>query len=136
MSKNIEQLIENTADKLYPFAYSLCLDELLACQLVIDGISRFVLEHQVKPSEDNYIEVAKGLYTLAKHRHQHHNLIHQKYALFAKLSILNRAVLFLCDKLHYSAEVVAEICSVEAAQVKLALHQSRGLLQETQTRAI
>jgi len=130
VEKVIKRQLEATAKNLYPFAYALCLDELMASQLVIDGLSRFAIEFEQAPCDENKLETYKSLYLLAKHRHHHTSIKSSK--VFSSLSFLGRATLFLIEKEKWMIDDVAYVCTEESSHIRLAIHEARGILSPIQ----
>ena len=92
-SGEVEKLAD-MAEKIYPFAHALFPDDLLAHQLVVDGISRTLLSESQSQNMD-WKRVCAHVFDLAKRRSEHATPIDIPKGAFFQLNLFARAALFL-----------------------------------------
>jgi DNA-directed RNA polymerase specialized sigma24 family protein len=104
---NLETL-ESLSQKYYSFAFILLPEELMATQLLIDAATKLCLNHG--PVELTQQEVENryvlAIYELAQSRQQHFQL--NPEGPFYRLSLEQRAVIFLRDKREWSIEEISQ----------------------------
>ena len=134
------QEIENitkVAEKAYPFAYALFPDELLAHQLVMDGLSGVLLGlvDELTPEEKkewcqhlNWQEVCLQIFHLAQKRSHHTNRLPVPEEKFFQLKLELRAALFLKHSFHLPIGEAAHILGKEVSDFLSLLHRGRNSL--------
>ncbi len=131
------QEVEKTtsiAEKIYPFAHALLPDELLAHQLVMDGLSRTFLI-LIDETNDSLSEVCldwklvcANVFDLAKKRSEHATLLRVPQKEFFKMGLNLRAALFLKHRYQLGAKEASNILGVELTDFFSFLHQGREFL--------
>ena len=131
MEKELSNL-ENLAKELFPFAYSLIPDELMAGQLIIDAILRMVIETEDIDSITFEItkkkKYCRNILKLAIERGSHAMYIEKNDFFYKELSIEHRAVIFLADKWNWNMESIHNITGLKREELHLKLQEARGLM--------
>ncbi len=134
--KEIEN-ITKVAEKVYPFAYALFPDELLAHQLAMDGLSGVLLnlvdeleveEEQKWPQNLNWQEVCLQIFRLAQRRSHHARTLSTPEENFFKLGLELRAALFLNYRYHLPKSEAARILEMETSDFLGLLHRGKNKL--------
>ena len=125
--------ITSLAEKLYPFAYALFPDELLAHQLVMDGLSRMLLDDE---NQDSFLQqdpldwkvVSSYIFDLAKKRSKHSPFPKDSKGPFFKLNLSQRAALILRYRYHLKSKEGGQILDVSLADFLSFLYRGKALL--------
>lgn len=134
MSNEVLNLKE-TASVLYPFAFCLLPDEFMAEQLIIDSLSRYVIE--IEDIDELNLEVMSGdqlvqlLYLIAKERLLHFS-IQNKHCFYRELSMEVRTVLFLHFKWSWNFERIATLMNCTVSDVIVYLEEGKGILPSSE----
>ena len=127
--------IAAVAEKTYPFAHALFPDELLAHQLVMDGLSRSVLtflkrdEKELADLNLDWKLVCASVFVLAKKRSEHATLIKMPQDDFFKMDMDLRAALFLRHRYLVDAEEAGDIMGIRLNEFFSFLHQGWDFLE-------
>jgi hypothetical protein len=128
VSVNKENL-EKISIKLYPFAYCLCPDELMAGQLVVDAFTRSVLDNDNFDTEHiDFDDLCRSAFIVASSRAGHMKPNKDDHKFYKDLSLKVRSALFLKEKWNLSIGIMAKIMDIEESEVSLLLSEGRGLL--------
>ncbi len=122
--------IEKIAVDLYPFAFSLYPDELMAGQLIVDGLMRMIVDDNLDASalkSKDLPSFCLSIFTLAKSR-KGHILIKDEDPFYQDLPLHTRAVLFLKEKWKWNHSEIENATGLTYNEVVLSLHEGRGLL--------
>ncbi len=129
--------ITKVAEKAYPFAYALFPDELLAHQLVMDGLSgvllgladELTLEERGEWGQHlNWREVCLQIFHLAQKRSHHASRLPVPEEKFFQLKLELRAALFLKHRFHLPISEAAHILGREVSDFLSLLHRGRNSL--------
>ena len=129
--------ITKVAEKAYPFAYALFPDELLAHQLVMDGLSGVLLGlvDELAPQEKkewchhlNWREVCLQIFHLAQKRSHHIKRLPVPEEKFFQLKLELRAALFLKHRFRLPISEAAHILGKEMSDFLSLLHRGRNSL--------
>lgn len=129
MNSNLDK-IEKIAVSLYPFAFSLYPDELMAGQLIVDGLTRMIVDDHLDSSElmaKDLPFLCLSIFTLAKARKDHF-VVKDKEPFFQELPMHTRAVLFLKEKWKWGNSEIEAATGLTYNEVVLSLHEGRGLM--------
>lgn len=126
--EEINQEMEDLACRFYPLAFCLCPDDLMATQLIIDSIARWGLSQSSLESwdEDLEVEYVFHLYELARLRSKH--FAFKKTESFFKLSLQERFLLYLRDKLSWDYSTMARACGERPETTIAQIHQARSAM--------
>jgi hypothetical protein len=122
--------IEKMAIDLYPFAYSLYPDELMAGQLIVDGLMRMIVDENLDATELKLKDLpylCLSIFALAKSR-KGHLLVKNEDPFYQELPLHTRAVLFLKEKWRWNHKEIECATGLSYNEVVLSLHEGRGLL--------
>ena len=131
--------VASVAEKIYPFAYALFPEELLAHQLVMDGLSRTFLlltdeDGQESVQEGHYLHeidwkvVCPHVFYLAQKRVKHCAYLQMPEKLFFKMKFEWRATLFLKYIYVLKPEEICQMLGLELGQYMSYLHDGTNFL--------
>ncbi len=129
MENDLEAL-EGLALKNYPLAFALFPDELMATQLLIDTVSKYV--RVIQSAEDLHderreIRFLRNLMGLAQLRGSHFQQGKKEEA-FYSLDIKKRAILFLREKRGFSLLQISEILETSTDDTYRLLNRAREVI--------
>lgn len=128
--------IGEISKKLYPFAFCLIPDELMATQVIIDAFHRWGLE-QTSEEELEFLDISiknkNDLILMAHHIYELATIRSKHFAFrpsqsFYKLPLVERAVLFLKDIEGYSFADIAKVISLTHDKCVSSLYNARANL--------
>jgi hypothetical protein len=148
MDESYPSWIETLTPKLYSFTYSLVPDELQSKQIVIDSITKVVMEESalidfVSGSKElvktrlypklfaQAFEIAsKRAYQLDGLLIQNNEVESKHNHFYKKLDIQKRAISFLYTKLKFSVDMLMETFQLKRYEVAQLIHISRHELTQ------
>ena len=122
LNKRANNLLE-LAQKVYPFSYSLLGDDVSAYQLVVDSISRLELDENQNMNLENLYKVCFDLSNKVS------SLSNSK-KVFHKLSLEEKAIIFLKEKEGLSFEEISKITGIDNINIHVGLTSARNNLFE------
>jgi len=116
--------------KYYSFAYILLPDELMATQLIIDSATKLCLEIEADKEGSADLEslYIKAIFDLALLRQEH--FVVTESASFYRLSLEQRAVVYLRDQREWSIEEIASTLGLEWDRLYCSLNLGRSKLMD------
>lgn len=140
---SLKEALEALTHKHFALAYLLLPDELMATQLLIDGVTRMMalapndlwgfkghskVDLEIQSNELNEVEAdfVYHLIELGRIRQQH--FASKRVEAIFKLSIDERVVLFLRDKRKYDIAFVAKVLNAREESILALTHKARAEL--------
>lgn len=135
---SLQEALEALTQKHFALAYLLLPDDLMATQLLIDGVARLMAlapndlwGYQAKHSselenKDLEVDFVYHLVELGRIRQQH--FASKKIEPIFKLSLDERVVLFLRDKRKYDVSFVAKVLNAREESILAMTHKARAEL--------
>ena len=125
---NLFEALEALNHKYFGLAIFMLPEELMATQLLIDASSRLMVSlKESLPESDKFEELfVKHLIELARIRQKH--FAYKKADPFFKLTLEERVVLYLRDKLHYQPVFIASVMGAREENILGLTHKARASL--------
>jgi hypothetical protein len=151
-NNELEKFIQNQSPDLYSFAYVLIPDDLQATQLMIDSVSRLLIQKKslveswVKKNVETEVEsndylqndillnLLKSTYEISKKRYSQLKISLSDQvgvnSQFFTLDFEDKAVLFLKEKLNFEMASIEFVTGLSKSEILAHLYSARILLSE------